>query len=112
MISKDLNTPNWSSLTDSAITHHTIRSHPLIIIIIIMIMIIIILKMIVVMIIMMMMMMMMMMMESYNARHIYSIGYTRCRCGATAELIRQSQTHPHKEEPEIQNRIYGKGSNF
>ena len=44
----------------------------------------------------------MMMMGSYNARLIYPIEYSRCRCGATAALIRQPQTHPHNEEPEIQ----------
>ena len=44
-------------------------------------------------------------MDSYNARLIYPIGYSRLRCGVTAALIRQPQTHPHNEEPEIRNRI-------
>ena len=48
-------------------------------------------------------------MGSYNARLIYPIGYSRRRCGATAALIRQPQTHPHNEEPEIQNRILWEG---
>ena len=51
-------------------------------------------------------------MGSYNVRHIYPIGYSRCRCGATAALIRQSQTHPHNKEPEIQNRILWEGVRF
>ena len=51
-------------------------------------------------------------MGSYYARHIYSIGYSRRRCGATTELIRQPQTHPHSEEPEIRNRILCKGVQF
>ena len=49
---------------------------------------------------------------SYNTQHIYPIGYSMCRCGATATLIRQPQTHPHNEEPEIQNRILWEGSDF
>ena len=48
------------------------------------------------------------MMGSYNARLIYPIECSRRRCGATAALIRQPQTHPHNEEPEF----YGKGSDF
>ena len=40
-------------------------------------------------------------MGSYNARHIYSIEYSSRRCGATAALIRQPQTHPHNEKPEL-----------
>ena len=43
-------------------------------------------------------------MGSYNAQHIYPIGYSRRHCGATAALIRQPQTRPHNEEPEIRNR--------
>ena len=35
----------------------------------------------------------------------YQIGYSRRRCGATAALIRQPQTHPHNEESEIRNKI-------
>ena len=52
------------------------------------------------------------MMGSYNARLIYPIGYSRRRCGATAALIRQPQTHPHNEEPEIWNRILWEGVQF
>ena len=52
------------------------------------------------------------MMGSYNARLIYPIGYSRRRCGATAALIRQPQTHPHNEEPEIRNRILWEGVRF
>ena len=44
-------------------------------------------------------------MGSYNERHIYPIGYSRRRCGATALLIRQPQAHRHNEEPEIRNWI-------
>ena len=51
-------------------------------------------------------------MGSYNARHIYPIGYSRRCCGATAVLIRESQTHPHNEEPEIRNRILWEGVRF
>ena len=52
-------------------------------------------------------------MGSYNARLIYPIGYSRRRCGATAALIRQPQTHPHNKEPEIRNRIFmGRGPIF
>ena len=54
----------------------------------------------------------MMMMGSYNARLIYPIGYSRRRCGATAALIRQPQTHPHNKEPEIWNRILWEGVRF
>ena len=54
----------------------------------------------------------MMMMGSYNAQHIYPIGYSRCCCGATPALIRQPQTHPHNEEPEIRNRILWEGVRF
>ena len=56
--------------------------------------------------------MMMMMMGSYNAQLIYPIGYSRHHCGATSALIRQPQTHPHNEEPEIQNRILWEGVRF
>ena len=52
------------------------------------------------------------MMGSYNARLIYPIGYSRRRCGATAALIRQPQTHLHNEEPEIRNRILWEGVRF
>ena len=52
------------------------------------------------------------MMGCYNARLIYPIGYSRRRCGATAALIRQPQTHPHNEEPEIRNRILWEGVRF
>ena len=48
----------------------------------------------------------------FNARHIYPIGYSRRRCGATAALIRQPQTYPHNEEPEIRNRILWEGVRF
>ena len=51
-------------------------------------------------------------MGSYNAQLIYRIGYSRRRCGATAVLIRQPQTHPHNEEPEIRNRILWEGVRF
>ena len=51
-------------------------------------------------------------MGSYNTRLIYPIGYLRRRCGATAALIRQPQTHPHNKEPEIRNRILWKGVLF
>ena len=51
-----------------------------------------------------------MMMGSYNARLFYPIGYSRCRCGAIAALIRQPQTHPHNVEPEIRNRILWEGA--
>ena len=51
-------------------------------------------------------------MGSYNARVIYPIGYSRRRCGATAAIIRQPQTHPHNEEPEIRNRILWEGVRF
>ena len=50
-------------------------------------------------------------MGSYNARLIYPIGYSRRRCRATAVLIRQPQTHPHNEEPEIRVRFFGVGGN-
>ena len=53
-----------------------------------------------------------MIMGTFNARHIYPIGYSRRRCGATAALIRQPQTHPHNEEPEIRNRILWEGVRF
>ena len=51
-------------------------------------------------------------MGTFNARHIYPIGYSRRRCGATAALIRQPQTHPRNEEPEIRNRILWEGVRF
>ena len=53
-------------------------------------------------------------MGSYNARivDIYPIGYSRRRSGATAALIRQPQTHPHNEKPEIRNRILWEGVRF
>ena len=51
-------------------------------------------------------------MGSYNARHIYPIGYSRRSCGATAALIRQPQAHPHNKEPEIRNRILWEGVRF
>ena len=51
-------------------------------------------------------------MGTFNARHIYPIGYSRRRCGATVALIRQPQTHPHNEEPEIRNRILWEGVRF
>ena len=51
-------------------------------------------------------------MGSYNARLIYPIRYSRRRCGATAALIRQPQTHPPNEEPEIRNRFLWEGVRF
>ena len=60
----------------------------------------------------MMLIIIIIMMISYNARLIYPIGYSRRRCGATAALIRQPQTHPHNEEPEIRNRILWEGVRF
>ena len=51
-------------------------------------------------------------MGSYNALKIYPIVYSRHRCGTAAALIRQPQTHPHNEEPEIQNRILWEGVQF
>ena len=53
-----------------------------------------------------------MIMGTFNARHIYPIGYSRRRCGATTALIRQPQTHPHNEEPEIRNSILWEGVRF
>ena len=51
-------------------------------------------------------------MGSYNARlqkEFTLFGYSRRRCGATAALIRQPQTHPHNEDPEIRNKILWEG---
>ena len=42
-------------------------------------------------------------------RNIYPITYLQRRCGTTTALIRQSQTLPHNEEPEIRKRILWEG---
>ena len=51
-------------------------------------------------------------MGSYRGGLIYPIEYSRRSCGATAALIREPQTHPHNEEPEIGNRILWEGVQF
>ena len=51
-------------------------------------------------------------MGSYNKRNFTLFGYSRRRCGTAAAFIRQPQTQPHNEEPEIRNRILWKGVRF